>query len=251
MSLLALLKTVAHNNFSASANTPKQFHTTVPLGLTQGSIVSLPDLDLVLAQANGSIVPDVPSTQTVKAVGITVLFGLTIYNCYLSDGKTFIQLITDKNQPSKVTSTRLFVSRDEILPQSIEDWEFWLDKYSKDLEGNFVRDSNGIAIVEEAGLIGFPEFQIDGTPPIIFAKSWSTGTKSRVTHTENIIDCNGITVVVKHESAEYFRALEDGSTNEHLFVTVSEVKNASDSSVNIFVGIDIDAAKLKIITSNA
>jgi len=223
--------------------------TDTPLGLHQGSTVDLPDVDIALAQVNGSIITVPFTTQVVISVGTYRKWGLTVHNCYLSDGSSFIQLVTDAN--GKIVESKLWCSHNqtEILPQTVEDWEFWLGSYQKDANGDFVRDSQGRAIRREYGLIGWPQFQVDGPPAVVYNRAWSPGEEGvePVEYTEIIVDDQGRSVTVKHEAMEYARRLADtaDAVTESLLATM--VQDQGVAAMNIFVGIPLDHQNLKIL----
>ena len=235
MSLLTLIKAVAEKRMVK--NEFKVTRSAVPMNLHQGSAVTFGDLDLVLAQADGSIVPTVESNQTVSAVGTYKLFGFDIYHCYLSDGKTFLRLTAKNNQ---VHEAHLFVSRDEIIPESKEDWEFWLGKYD--------RPDPTKPLIFSTGLIGWPQFQVDGTTPVVYNRSWVKSSEGvePVTYTGTITDSMGNVNRVKHEGMEYGRLLTE-SSSESLLVSLAQV--SGQASVDIFVGIPLNLKDIKVFAT--
>lgn len=207
-----------------------------PIDLHPGSLVTLPELDLILAQAEGSIFPTIDSTQTVismgKSVGYQTLFGLDIYNSYLSDQKSFVRTVADP-KTNKILEVTLFTLHDRIMPSTVEEWELWLGKYA-----------NGT--LSEAGLIGWPQFQIDGSTPIIYNRAWLLGDQgiAPTKYQETVINSDKKIETVNHEAMEYVRWLSD-STAEQLYVTVT--KQTHDTSINIYIGIPLNKSNLKVI----
>ena len=241
MGLFAMIKNVTAARASAiTAGAPvKPAHTAVPMGLHQGSAVELPALDLALAQADGSILPNVTEHQTITAVGKMRLFGLDVFHSYLADGTSFLRVVADGYTVKEVS---LFTNRDEIIPATAEDWEFWLGKYQA--------TETGSALVE-AGLIGWPQFQIDGAPPIIYNRTWSPFSEGiePVSFQETIMGLDGTSFVVNHEGMEYSRNLtaDANGTTESLLVSLAQTTDTA--SVNIYVGVSINVKELKVLAA--
>lgn len=248
MSLLSIMSAIARKRIQNLTNTEfSPIKTPTPLNMHQGSVVNLPDVDIALAQADGSIIKAPSGTQIVTAVGVYTLFGMKVYNSYLNDGASFIQTVTKNNV---LQEARLFSSYAEIVPQTVEEWEFWLGSYEKDENGEFIRDGNGIAICKEAGLIGWNQFQIDGPPQIVYNKTWNTpSNESTVEYREVITDSTGSTTVVEHESMEYYRSLTGNSNTVVESLLAGMAKQNQDASVNIFIGIPLDIQYLSVIAA--
>lgn len=243
MSLFTLIKNVAAKRLDkAMANQEhRPERTPVPMGMHQGSVVQVPELDLALAQADGSILPRVLGDQRIVSVGTQTIFGQQVYNCYLADGTSFLRVVANRNEAREIY---LYVARDEILPQTSQDWEFWLGRWGKDEQGR--------ARLEEAGLVGWPQFQIDGPPQIVYNRAWNPGDAGilPVAYTETIVDLDGTMHKVKHEAMEYVRTVGGGDnpTRESLLVSLASCGN--DASVDIFVGIPLTIRDLRILAAN-
>ena len=122
MGLKSILSTIVSKRLQAKDKSAMVAKTDTPLGMHQGSAVVLPDIDVALAQADGSII-NVPSgTQIISAVGHYSMWNLNIYRSYFGDGSSYIQ--TAVNHAKKVVDCRLWSDHGEILPQSVADWEF-------------------------------------------------------------------------------------------------------------------------------
>jgi hypothetical protein len=227
MSLLNILKAMA----TKKEGVPEVFRSATPLSLHQKAMVALPTLDLVLLQADGSLVPTVESNQIVKLVGKQTLFGIDIFHSYLSDGKSFLRSFVKNGVPELA----LFVSHGEIIPSTTEDWENWLGKYRELSESEVTA---GVDPLVEAGLIGYPQFQIDGPPPVVYDKTWGS-----TEYYETIYSPDGNYTRVKHEGAEYVRNI--GESQEYLLVTMAQ--HGDEASVDIFVGVPISVSSLKVI----
>ena len=251
---MSLLNILSNISFTTKNKPPASVKTTTPLGMHQGSTVILPEVDIALAQVDGSIVKFPSGPQIVYAVGKYTLFGVSAYNVYFGNN-TFIRLITVNNN---VEEAYLFSSHAEVLPQSQEEWEFWLGRY-KDSSGNVVRDENGNPIIQEYGLIGFPAFQIDGPPQLIYNRNWYKNLADSimpVNYTEVILDNGGNTVTVNHEACEYVRKVKSDdptSIDECLLATMTmktgdNINETGESSVNIFVGIRLDIKSIKVLS---
>jgi hypothetical protein len=247
--LFALIKNIVEKKFENNQNIFKH-SPGIPLNLHQGSVVTLPDLDIALAQADGSIIPNVIGKQTIAAVGIMELFGFIVYNSYLQDGTSFLRTIVDKQ--GNVKEVALFTNKDEITPQTKEDWEFWLGSYQKDATGQFVRDSAGYPILAEAGLIGWNQFQIDGPPTIVYDRSWmqsQTGIEP-ISYTESITNNTGQIIILKHEGMEYSRIIGQEPTTiiEDLLVHMSQFND--EASINIYIGIPLNITDIKVLATS-
>lgn len=245
MSFLNILKTVMKHNINRDQGTPLQ-STPTPLGAHQGSVVTLPDIDFVLALANGSICGQPKGTMVVTAVGKYTLFDMDVYHCYFGYEGAFLQLVTKIGNMS-VEQARYFHLRSEIQPSTAEEWEFWLGGWQRDSTGEFIRDAHGIAIKKESGLIGYAQFQVDTTPPIIFDREWfrGCGDVEPVKFIETIVYATGITNYIKYEAMEYSRILS--TKVESLLACVVEDNNSA--SVNIFIGIPLDHTAIKVLGS--
>lgn len=241
MGLFSMIKNVTSARVNAvTAGAPaKPAHTAVPLGLHQGSAVELPALDLALAQADGSVIPNVNERQTITAVGKTKLFGLDVFHSYLSDGTSFLRVVADGYTIKEIS---LFTNRDEVIPATAEDWEFWLGKYQA--------AETGSSLVE-AGLVGWPQFSIDGPPQIIYNRTWSPSNVGvePVSYQEIIVGLDGTSFVVNHEGMEYSRELtaDTNGTTENLLVSLAQT--ADTASVNIYVGVSLNIRDIKVLAA--
>lgn len=248
MGLLKILNHMARKKVEQERYPTEVTKTKTPLGLHQGSLVDLPDIDIALAQADGSIIHPPKGQQIVTSVGTYRVWNLEVFNCYLSDGRSYVQLVT---KSGKLTEARLWCSRDEILPQTTSDWEFWLGSWQKDDRGEFIRDANGNALRRDWGLIGWHQFQVDGPPAIVYNRAWSPGAEgvSPVAYTETMLDSQGHATVVNHEAMEYSRRLTSAvdAVTESLLVTM--VQDPEGASVNVFIGIPLYHQNLTVLQS--
>ena len=245
MSFLNLFSKVIEAKLNMSDDI-KKIHTPTPLNLTQDALVKMDGPDLALAQIDGSIMPNIPEELRVIAVGRQIRWGLSVYHSYLSDNKSFIRTITKDNE---LIDVMLFTLRDEIIPLTKEDWEFWLGRYQKDSAGEFVKDSSGKPIMAEYGLIGWPSFQIDGPPQILYNRSWlpsSQGIEPIQFIEEFYTGLYDGYLRIQHEAMEYERTPGENST-ETLLVSTYQIND--DASINIFIGIKLNASDIKVLTS--
>ena len=249
MGIFNIFKTIMKNNINRDQAKPIA-KTSTPLGTHQGSVVTLPELDFVLAEANGSICESPKSTMVVSAVGKYTLFNMDIYHCYFGYQGVFLRLIT-KSKSMVVEEATYFHLRSEFHPTTTEEWEFWLGSWQKDEDGKFIRDDNGHAVKKEDGLIGFPQFQVDTTPPIVYNRDWEPGESNvdPVKITETVLDVTGHTHYIKREAMEYTRKLssDENSRSEHLLASV--VKDDNGASVCIFIGVPLDHSAIKVLVS--
>ena len=212
-----------------------------PLGLTPGSVWTPGAVDLALAQADGSILVPPVGDQIVSHVGGVRLFGVDVYNIYLQGTETFLQAVCPANNVQSVNQLRLFTLYQNVVASTLDDVEFWLGKLNRDSQGNVVRDAWGNSQIVESGLIGWPLFQVDSDPPIIYQRNWTPGTEpiAPVSYQEKF--SNGI--IVKHEACEYVRRLKD--TNEYLLAVLTS--KPSCMTIDIYVGIDLDIQTQQIL----
>lgn len=249
MTFSNVLKKVINKKLSP-ADKKQVVKTLVPLGLHQGSMIELPIVDLALAEMDGAIGKYPAGSQVISAVGQYSLWKKNIYNCYL-DQHTFIRLVCDDK--NNVLEAKVWAFRSEIIPTSKEEWEFWLGSWKKDDQGNLLRDSKtDLGIKEEYGLIGWPQFQVDNSTPIIYNRSWDNNNQNGidpVEYIEAIVDTTGLKSNVKHSAMEYNRALSNSEKpiSESLLVTVLQLDN--EASVNVFIGLTLDHNNLKILVN--
>lgn len=249
MGLINIFKTIMKNNVKRDQTIP--LHTTLtPLGAHQGSVITLPELDFALAEADGSICVPPTGTMVVSAVGKYTMFNMDVYHCYFGYQGVFLQLVTAHGSMN-VEQARFFSLRSEIHPTTAAEWEFWLGSWQKNDQGEFIRDDKGIAIKKEYGLIGFPQFQVDTNPPIVYDREWNTGSNGvdPVKITEKVVDVTGHTHYIKREAMEYSRTL---STDEPIKVEsllACVVEDDTSTSVNIFIGVPVDHTAIKVLVS--
>lgn len=219
----------------------------MPMNLSHGSVVVLPDVDLVVATADGSLVTTPSKSLVVSQIGEYRLWNLTVYHCYFADTDSYLELVTeDRVNP---LSTRYFTHRDTVQPSSTDEWGFWLGVYQRDDAGQIVYDSNGQAIIAEGGLIGWLTFQIDGPPAIEYKREWFTNQSEwsqPVQFKEKVFDKNGSYTVIPHDCMEYSRQL---STNQFEFLRVTALEKNDDSKISIYVGLTIDHNSLTVLES--
>lgn len=238
------------NNLNRDHGKPIE-KTLVPLGAHQGSVITLPELDFALADADGSICVPPKGTMVVTHVGKYNLWNMDIYNCYFGYEGAFLQLACLTNSQN-VEQARYFHLRSEIQPTTNEEWEFWLGSWQKDGNGDFIRDRDGLALKKEDGLIGYPQFQVDTTPPIVFNREWMSGNTSSVDpikFTETVVDVTGHTHYIKHEAMEYFRKLSTTDPVKGESLLASVIEDPDRASVNIFIGIPLDHTAIKVLVS--
>ena len=199
--------------------------TDHPLDFHPGSLVTIPEVDILMAQADGSRIANVNSNQTVISMSHFKLFGLDVYHSYLSDETSFIRTVADGLHVKEVN---LFCRHDRIEPQTPEDWAFWLGGHN----------SNGIW---ESGLIGWDQFQIDNPEPTVYDKSWQSRP---VEINERAIDSSGKNRYIKREAMEYNRSLNE-NLKEYLLATLAD--NGIEASVDIYIGIPLNASNIKVL----
>ena len=123
-------------------------------------------------------------------------------------------------------------------------WEFWLGRYQEAADGS--------SALVEAGLIGWPQFQVDGANPIVYNRAWGPSAVGiePISYQETIVGLDGTRIVVNHEGMEYSRQLtaEPNGGVENLLVSLAQTEN--DASVNIYVGVALNVKDLKVLASS-
>lgn len=225
MSIIRLLSAIVERKLSPTAKPLAYILRDVPLNLGQGSIVSFEITTRILAEAAGSIFPEIPEKQSVIAVGKMTLFGIPVYRSYLSDHRSFIQTCVVNNEVSEV---RLYsLERDEQYAQSAADWTFLLDK--------------------EQGALGWEAFEINReNSAVSYTRMWGDGNRvdpQKVS--ETVEDINGNVSRISHYLSQYGRVLND-DLNEYL---IPEISN--EEGFNIWVGIDLPTTNFTIIPNKS
>lgn len=185
-------------------------------------MIDMPILDIELAKSEGSIISSIETYQRIKSYGNFNLFGVSVKNYYLNDEKSFVRVTNDNEMT-------LFVLRDEIEPETKEDWEFWL--------GSWDAKKNAYDI----GLIGNDQFQItlDNGTELVYDKVWSSDTIL----INEILESEPGKSYIKRNGAEYVRNI--GSNYEYLFVNMKQ--EADNSTIEIYVGIRLNIKDVKFI----
>ena len=212
MSLFSLIKNATYDKPPA---TYSKVNVTqdVPFNLCQGSLVELPQLEIALAQAEGSLIKAPESNDKIIAVGSYRLLNHEVFHSYLSDGKSFLRTIKGTDE------VYLFTPQDEIFPANSEDWDFWLN--------------------DKEGLIGWSQFQVDNNTPIVYNREWD-----KVNFVEDMRTLTNQQGII-HEGCEYARILSSG-TQESLLVYTSQ-GSGYETSVNIFIGIPLPSKDVKVL----
>jgi hypothetical protein len=220
--------------------------TPAPLHLSQGATTGLSPVPLILAQAAGSIFPDLEAHQTVVSVGVMQLLGSTWIRSYLSDGRSFIETVADRADPSKSAQTRLYTLHTERTPATPDDWAFLLGAPAIT---QVDPETGGDTVTQEAtpALIGYRLFQIDDPDKgaVLFSRAWQPGDTDigPVTAVETITDAAGVSFRATHMLMAYSRVI--GGVTEHL---IAEAVETDDGAVfNASVGLDFDAAGLSVL----
>jgi hypothetical protein len=250
MSLLKLVGVVAQSKWSALSGShggpEKPKPTPAPYGLYQGSVVTLPSIELSMARSDGAVMkPIAQKEQAVTAVGKLEIWGKKVTRSWLADGLSFIQMVEDPANPEISTETILFTSHDEIL-----------GRYKRDDAGEYVRDAKGLGIIEEYGLIGWPKFDVND-PPAEFIRDWYPVSPGQaefgvepVEFSETLTLSDGSQSTIGYQAMSYFRLIgSEPQTREILLANDTEITQGSDTieTINLFCGIAIDGAALKVL----
>jgi hypothetical protein len=215
-----------------------------PLGLVPGSVWHPSDVDIGLAQADGSIIQVPQGDQIVSHLGMIHLFGMDVYNIYLQGSENFLQVVTQAAKMDQVRQCRLFTLHKDVLVSTQDDVEFWLGKIGRDAHGMVIRDKWGNSEIIEPGLIGWPQFQIDGPPALVYDRQWATTKDAPVQFKEQIRYVNTSSIIA-YEAMEYARLTSDvNSIVEHLLVTFQ----GATGTVKVYVGVDLDPATQNVIS---
>ena len=232
---------------AADAAPPSSPVPKAPLGLVPGSVWTPSDVDLSLAQADGSIIKVINTYQIVDQVGVSTLFGMNIYTHTFKGSEHFLQTVTDTEDLTQVRQLRLFTHHSTVLASTVDDVEFWLGALARDDAGNVVRDKWGNSQIVEFGLIGWSQFQIDGPPALVYNRQWATTDNQPIRFKEKIVSHNAVKVQ-EHQAMEYARRLtsHSDSTVEYLFVTFL----GDTGTVKVYVGVDLDPSSQNIISAS-
>jgi hypothetical protein len=242
MGLLNIFKKVVSKSVDGDTTTPEIRKTHVPLGLHQGSIVTLPEVELALASANGSIINAPEGNSIISSVREYTLFNCKIFECGFKDSLDFIQIIENGGNTVETTYWQVY---DEVHPTSTEDWGIWLGTRDTTSQWGATNEQR------VTGLIGSQQFQIDGPPPILYHRLW----KSVIDHDIladrwDVAWDNGINRgYYSCEGMEYFRILDDGSSNEKLRLVVIS-GGFEVARVQICVGIIIPPESIGVIVGS-
>lgn len=237
----------AHQVVDSVNNQPEgKFSMITPLGLVPGSIYTVPEIELAVAQAEGSLVSNLKGDYVITSVGKSKIFALDVYTVRFDDPTFFVQVVCTANKPKDVLQMRLFDLYKTITPQSVVDWEFWLGGVKRDESGAIMYDALGRSIKGEPALIGYPQFQIDEPQVTVYNRQWPSTVDEPLKVTELVEDATGNKTHIKHECMEYARKLttNNDATVEYLFVTALGDKG----QVQVYLGFDLDVSNQKIIS---
>ena len=221
----------------------------VPQKLWQGSIIDMEITTRILAEAAGSIIPEIPNNQTILAVGKLKAWTNTIYRSYLSDQRSFIESTVSMDNTIEPTLRLYTLERNEQYSSNPEDWEGLLD--------------------HKEGVLGWEQFQVNReSGDITFNRMWGEGQRyapweftkyngvmTQVTKVpedeidgisfeptvETLEDGSGKLTRYNHLMMQYGRVLTD-NINEYLIPQVTD-----ESAFNLWIGIDILPSSFTII----
>lgn len=225
MNLSTLIAAMARKKFMPTPQAPQPVRSKAPLRASQGSAVSVELVPMILANSNGALFGDVPTDNSVVAVGTFALFDVHYYRIYLSGLNGGFLSIAMRG--TVIVETRLYRVYTEVIPPNSEEWAFWLD---------------------ENGYIGEPvatALPADGS--IAYARSWGGGDQHLAPFTpiELVIDSAGDFTRLHHIMMHYSRALTD-KIAEHLLVSAIAEDSTIPSGVTLWFGIDIDPSEIKV-----
>ena len=250
MSMLSLMGHIAQQKFSAlTTRQVKPTRTATPLGLHQGSAADAPILAITMARLDGAILTMPKEKMSVVSVGVTTVAGYPVFRSYLSDGVSFFQIVADPHDRTKALEVKFFSIHSETVPDGVQMGGLLGTPGRKDSEGNVV-------VSAEDPLIGWPQFQLDGPPPVLYERTWKAGTTpvDPEIHEESIYSADGTVTTIRHRAMEYGRTLGSGSTvtSEFLLATVIESKSPAgddEAAFDVFLGVDVVISDLKVLAA--
>ncbi|MBF0186899.1 MAG: DUF2491 family protein [Magnetococcales bacterium] len=201
--------------------------TPGPLGLVAGGMVTFTETMFIL-RSEESAVEYPGSNKIIGAHGTATLQGQSLHRYYLEDGRSTIQVITDRSGKPIPGELKLFQAFDEVDPATGADWDFWMS--------------------DEDGSIGLDQFQTrDG---VLYDRAWSPGggriPPVRFTETIRPAGNSGMSsAMVRHEAMLYKRPLSDGNGAEYMLL--SAVESGGGAWVEIQVGVDLDPVLLEVV----
>ena len=201
----------------------------LPLGLHVDGKVALDDVPFII---NGpKFKTSFPGRDMeVAAYGVFNAGGATVHRFYLKGmNEAMIQIVV--NEDGEMEESRLFVSIDEVYPQSKEEWGVWL--------------------ADGDGLIGWNGFQHKDDESI-FNRAWDESGDEwvePVTFSETVyLDRYGDKQVTLHHAAMLYGRWIDGGeeTAEYTLVSAEEHPDGK-ALVHIMCGIDYDPGFINVV----
>ena len=211
-----------------------------PLGIRLNGKVEIKGLNskFILAKDKFEISKPKSSNARVVALGeIDLGDGLKVYRAYLvpngGDERDifFIDMEMFKNQ---VDNIKMFVKLDEIYPDSMEEWQSWLDGSDEDYAN-----------------IGGPDFITPSEK--VYKRVWDSESESevQVEFIEKLYDepYDENIEIFNNRACLYGRNIDEDDANsqiEYLFVSAVEDEK-EEAFIEIHLGIDLTQADLNII----
>ncbi|MGC8906975.1 MAG: DUF2491 family protein [Desulfomonilaceae bacterium] len=215
----------------------KRIDDNLPLGLRLNGMIEIDEVDFILGQPNLKVKrPE--NTEIILSYGRFLIGSSTVHRCYFSSADTpyMLQIVSD-DRSGALEECKLFMAHDEIYPQ---DWDFWLS--------------------ERDGYIGLSIFQLkDGT---LYWRVWENDDAQMIvqqdaqgepiTHIPPVqfietmyYDVYGDrSETLKHDAMLYGRHVNQ-DVDEYLLI--SAVNEKEGASVQIWLGLELSPAALKII----
>ncbi|MBW1940311.1 MAG: DUF2491 family protein [Deltaproteobacteria bacterium] len=211
--------------------TPQPVDRDLPLGLHINGKILLDQTPFLLWEDKMTIVfPG--KEQQVAAYGKATIGDSYLHRFYLvsDDGRnqeSMLQITCDiKND---IQECRLFRSMDEVVPESQEDWDFWLS--------------------EEDGSIGWQAFE--SKEGVLYDRAWDDSGDDHVLaigfeETVHGDSAGEDTLKISHEAMLYGRWInEDDETAEYILLSAED--HGDEAFVHIMAGIDINPASIKTV----
>jgi hypothetical protein len=202
----------------------------LPLGLRISGMVEVPIVDFVLGGDDLKIKH--PGTRnSVAAYGKFALGGADVHRLYLEASSDVYALQIAAGKGNDIEECRLFMPLDEVYPETVADWDFWLspDDGSIGLDAFQTQDEILYGRVWSGGRTGTG--QVDRVAPVEFEEA--------VYHDSDGTQCES----VKYRSMLYGRHVNE-RVDEYLLL--SAVEEEDGAAIQIMVGIDIDPGSLVV-----
>ncbi len=194
-----------------------------------GGYVKVGETALVLAEANGSDVPDsLGGMHSVQSVGRFKLYGMDVERAYFDGGKSFVEH-APPGAGSDAPQIRVYREVESRNPANDDDWAFFMGG----------KGSDG---AEVEGMVGAATANLPPTGHDWF-RSWGEGDAAvpPVRFMERVQDATGAATRREFEVMHYHREIGRGPGGKPMFeyAYFGKVEDDSSAAVKVWVGIDV------------